>query len=252
MQNFIFDLQYFAEAETAADAAQSGAEINDGDADRTQTNTSLHEEFERLIGGEYKSEFDSRVQSIINRRFKEQKALTDKLNEYESGLNELYERYGVDSIASLNAAVSAESDVSASTEDADDVPYSALTDHRIEKTVRSWLDAEVEMKKTDPGFCLAYEIADERFQSMLKSGLAVSDAYRITHYDELIEAARNDATRQTVDTIRARGQRPAENGASSHRGVHTQVNVSSLTAAQRRDAAKRASHGESIDFRRYY
>ena len=53
--------------------------------------------FENLIKGEYKDEFDKRVQNIINKRFSSAKANEEKLNALNPMLDMLASKYGKDS-----------------------------------------------------------------------------------------------------------------------------------------------------------
>ena len=64
-------------------------------------------EFERLIKGEYKAEYDARVQDTIQRRLKSSKETVDKFNALSPTLELLAKKYGVDAgdIEGLNKAI---------------------------------------------------------------------------------------------------------------------------------------------------
>ena len=54
------------------------------------------ETFDDLVKGKYKADFDARVQSIVQNRLKASKGAEEKLGKYQSALQILGERYGVD------------------------------------------------------------------------------------------------------------------------------------------------------------
>ena len=93
----------------------------------------------------------------------------------------------------------------------------------------------------------------ERFLQLLSSGIDVENAYKVVHMDDLISGALeygvNKARNDTVQTIRARGLRPSENGASGAGAAVQHKDVASLTREERAQLMKRALRGESIDLK---
>ena len=96
------------------------------------------------------------------------------------------------------------------------------------------------------------ELKNENFAKMLRAGVSVSAAYQALHHDEIVAAesarAASDAERRITETIRARGERPGENGAQAEAGVTFKKDVSKLTRAERAEIAKRAMLGGKIEF----
>ena len=96
-------------------------------------------------------------------------------------------------------------------------------------------------------------VTGERFLQLLSSGIDVENAYKVVHMDDLISGALeygvNKARHDTVQTIKARGMRPSENGASGTGAAVQHKDVASLTKDERAQLMKRALRGESIDLK---
>ena len=75
-------------------------------------------------------------------------------------------------------------------------------------------------------------------------------AFRGAHaIEQALEYGVNKARNDTVQTIRARGLRPSENGASGAGAAVQHKDVASLTREERAQLMKRALRGESIDLK---
>ena len=112
-----FDIQRFAEggaaggaaaaAGSAADAGQPGEGAGAGaqsapnaaqtgqDATAGETPRDLKAEFDALVKGEYKGEFDARVQKIINQRFAKAKAAEEANGKMQAAMDVLAQRYSL-------------------------------------------------------------------------------------------------------------------------------------------------------------
>ena len=62
------------------------------------------------------------------------------------------------------------------------------------------------------------------------------------------QSAARAAEKQVVDTIRAKGARPAENGTAAQSAFTVKDDVSKLTREDRAEIARRAARGDSISF----
>ena len=187
-------------------------------------------EFEKLISEEYQKEFKEKILEILNDEtlsanddekentndiIKRIEALEEKLNALGENLNE-----GKNS--------------------------------HMEKTVKLWMDDASALKETYPDFDLQKESEREDFINLLKGGVNLKNAYLALHHDDILtealKKAKDDATKQAIDQIRIKSERPLENGTSGKIGSLFSQDVSRLTKAQREEIAKRVARGEIISF----
>ena len=75
-------------------------------------------------------------------------------------------------------------------------------------------------------------------------------AYEVSHFDEIKENLAQVSAQRTAkavtDNIRAKGNRPVENGTSSQGAISVKSNVESLTNKEIDELIKRAERGEII------
>lgn len=240
-----------------------------------KTPTDLNAEFEKLIKGQYKEQYDARMQDTIQKRLKGQRETVDKYNALTPTLEMLAKKYGVDAsdIEALNKAI------------ADDDSYyeaealekgisvkelknirkierenAALRQWKQEQQTRQnadrlyadWMSQAEKAKKVYPSFDMKTEMSNPKFLELLKNNIDVRTAYEVLHKDEIIPAAMQ-FTAKTVESklaksIAANGARPAENGMSSGAAAVVKSDVSQLTKEDRREIARRVARGEKIRF----
>jgi hypothetical protein len=127
-----------------------------------------------------------------------------------------------------------------------------LSQQRAEQQMQKW-DAEAQtLKGIYQNFDIHTEAQNPQFMSLLRSGVPMQTAYEVVHMDDIkagIQRMTASATeKQVTDNIRAKGQRPAENGTSSQSAFTVKDDVSKLSKADRRNIAVRSRRGESISF----
>ena len=237
--------------------------------------------FEARIKGEDKDLFDERVQRIINERFKNQKALEKDSADLKAArpvLELLAGKYGVkaDDLAGLQKAIEADNayyedealrrGVSVEQlkeikrlerENAEFKRAAAERERRTnaEKVYSTWMQQAEDAKRFYPGFDLQSELnADgtkDRFVALLRSGVDVKTAYEVIHKDELIGGAMQYAARvteqRTVENIRARGNRPRENGGGTAPAVIVKKDPKQFTRKDREEISRRVMRGERIE-----
>lgn len=237
--------------------------------------------FEARIKGEDKDLFDERVQRIINERFKGQKALEKDSADLKAArpvLELLAGKYGVkaDDLAGLQKAIEADNayyedealqkGVSVEQlkeikrlerENAEFKRVAAERERRTnaEKVYSTWMQQAEDAKRFYPGFDLQSELnADgtkDRFVALLRSGVDVRTAYEVIHKDELIGGAMQYAARvteqKTVENIRARGNRPRENGGGTAPAVIVKKDPKQFTKKDREEISRRVMRGERIE-----
>ncbi len=177
-------------------------------------------EFETLIKGKYKEAFDERVQSIINKRFKEIKKSEAKAEKRPSapaskeGLSPTEIKANKDTDYALEAA---------------EIVAMGYKDFHLEK-----------------------EMENPTFKALLDGGVDLLTAYQALHIDEIMDTSvrfgAEKAAKQMADSIRFKVARPSENGLYDRTGFGTRKGVSSLTPKQRRELARRALMGENVGF----
>ncbi|MGM9550238.1 MAG: hypothetical protein ACI3V5_10415 [Faecousia sp.] len=232
-------------------------------------------EFEKLIKGQYKQQYDARVQDTIRKRLSGTKETVDKFNALQPTLEMLAKKYGVDA-----------SDVSALTKaiEEDDAYYQeealakGLTVPQLKELKKmereneglrrqmqeqqrqenagrlyaSWMNQAEEARKVYPSFDLRAEMENPKFMDLLRSNIDVRTAYEVLHKDEIIPAAMQ-FTAKTVEAklakkIAAGGTRPAENAIGSGAAAVVKSDVSQLSRADRQEIIRRVQRGERIRF----
>jgi hypothetical protein len=242
-------------------------------------------EFERLIKDKYKAYYDEKVQGHIKERFKASKQAEARMQKTIDGMQPvmqmLAEKYHADpgDVEAISKAIQEDSsyyeDEAAergmSVEQLkefkrisrENAALRAAEEQRQEKAGQQeamlrWQQQSENVAQKYPGFQGLEEEANdpvtgERFLQLLSSGIDVENAYKVVHMDDLISGALeygvNKARHDTVQTIKARGMRPSENGASGTGAAVQHKDVASLTKDERAQLMKRALRGESIDLK---
>lgn len=237
--------------------------------------TDLNAEFEALIKGKYKDQYNSRVSNTVRERVKNSSEIVSKYEALAPTLQMLGKKYGVDAsdIKALNKAI--EEDDSYYEDEALEkgVTVEQLKEwKKIErenselkaqmaeqerrdnanKLVATWMSQAESVKAVYPSFNLEAEIANPKFAELLKNNIDVRTAYEVVHKDEILPAAMQFAAKQAevklANNIRANANRPTENGLASQSGVEVVTDVSKLSPKQRAEYAERAMRGERITF----
>lgn len=268
------DTQQGKAGEVAEDAAKKGS---DAGSRQQQAKTETPEEraarYKAMVEGEFKDLFTAHTQRIIDQRFKETRGLQENLTAQQPVMDFLMSKYQAEDPQALMAAMQADDSLWQAMADAEGKTVeqfradwqadrqrkameAELNQYRGEQFVRQqmerWEGEAKELQKVYPDFDLETEVQDRDFQRLLRSGVPMRMIYEVKHMNDIISTAQKTAAdereKAVTEAIRARGGRPAENGASAQNGVTTGVDVSKLTREQRADIAKRAARGENITF----
>ncbi len=188
-------------------------------------------EFEALIENEYKEQFTKKVQKIISKRLREVKTVKEEKDTFtEEKKIELIKRL-LSENRELKKRFEAEK-------------HDTEIKGRAEELKRQ----VEETRKAYPEFNFEEEIKNPEFTRLLKAGVKVKDAYEVINIDTIIERNSKNAEKKVVDSIRAKANRPTENGSEGGSGILLAGNASKLTKKERADLAKRAAKGEKISF----
>jgi hypothetical protein len=235
----------------------------------------LNAEFEKLIKGQYKEQYDSRVQDTIQKRLKSSKETVDKYNALTPTLELLAKKYGVDAtdIEALNKAIEEDDSFFEEEALAKGLTVQQLKEYRkmerenanlkaqmqeqqtkenANKLYAGWMNQAEEAKKVYPSFDLKTEMNNPKFLELLRSNIDVRTAYEVIHKDEIISGAMQ-FTAKTVEQkiankIAANGSRPSENGMRSQSASVVKSDVSQLSKADRAEIIRRVQRGEKIRF----
>lgn len=241
----------------------------------TEAQPDPNAEFEKLIKGQYKEQYDARVQDTIQKRLKGSKETVDKYNALAPTLEILANKYGVDAadIEALNKAIQ-EDDAffeeealkrGMSVQDLKSIRkmerenadlkrqmQEKETKEKADKLYSQWLQQEQDTKKVYPSFNMQAEMQNPRFVDLLKSNIDVKTAYEVLHKDEIIPAAMQFTAKaveqKLTNKIIANGARPTENGMSSQGAAVVKSDVSQLSKADRAEIIRRVQRGEKIRF----
>lgn len=230
--------------------------------------------FEDLIKGQYKDQFQNKVQSILDRRFRTMNDQKAQIDAYKGVIDPLMEIYGTKDMADLRKAILKDNgrieqlaDEAGMSVDQylayqetmrQNAQYQAAEQERIaqeesDRIYQDWMQQAQEMKDDYPDFDLEAEVENPAFVDLIKNpNIDIRTAYEALHLNEIMrgtashvaEAVRNN----TVNTIRARGLRPSENGLSEQPGIVRKTDASKLSKADRAEIARRVARGESISF----
>lgn len=254
--------------------------VQNANAQETDVGTEdLSAEFEELIKGKYKDQYNAKMSDTVQKRLKgtkEQAAEQEaRLESLKPVLELLGKKYGVDATDAEALIKAVEEDDSYFEEEALElgVPVEQLkqfkkterenaelkrqmeeisTKENAAKIYQGWLDQAEEAKNFFPSLDLETEMQNPEFVNLLRNNVSVKAAYQVIHQDEIMRGAMQ-YTAKTIENkltnnIIANGQRPTENGNSSQSASVIKSDVSQLTKADRQEIIRRVARGEKIRF----
>lgn len=254
-------------AEGAA-GSTTGAEST---AEQSQVET-----FDDLIKGRYKQDFDAKVQSIINKRFKGAREAEASMNKLSQGISALGTYYGLDAespdfLDKLNSRIMDdeklyEKEAAESGMNVDDVKRirrmemenRALKlqtrrdaeERQMQEFYSGVIKQVPDVQKVYPQFDIDTEMANEQFFNLVRNGVGLRNAYEVIHGSEL-QAARDaiiaqKAQEQLSNSVRANGMRPNEVNHNSAPDFGR--DIKNMTRAEVKQIIRRAERGEVVKF----
>lgn len=274
-------------SEPAEEAASQPDPVGDEaqEAQDNPTEPTKKASFDDLIKGDYKDDFQARVDKVVNARFAKERAAQEqhaKFTETVSPLlTTLAARYGkeVDDIKGISDALESDNAYFASKAEemgisVDDyrrqvdmqkqmVSYQQMQQQmrkmqadqerqqRIAEIHGKWARETEETQKLYPSFDFDAENQSEDFRKLLEAGVSVKAAYEVVHKDELLSGAIGYAVaetkKRTAKDIAARGNRPMENGASGQAAQVSAFDYDKLSRRAKDEMEKRAMRGEKVN-----
>ncbi len=282
MENLNLELTMFdGEAPAMVDSAPENNIAADAQPPEAETTAPIdladqkNAEFEKLIKGEYRDQFEQRIKDNLKRRFKESSSLKQRISQSDEIINMLKIKYGInengleglaDAIKNDNGFLKEEAQrqgiepdilqklrtLEFENESMKRQIEEGLEERKLRETVDSWITDAKDLSESYPDFDLELEAQNPRFYNLLKSGLDLKSAYYATHHEDIVkkmmQKASEEASVKITDSIRARGTRPNENGLSGRSTAIIKTDVSKLTPKERAEIAKRVMRGEEISF----
>ena len=257
-------------------AGEAGGVASEGTPETAEGNDQVAAEdkakaFEELIKGEYKDEFNQRVNGIVSRRFRNQKDSEAELGKYTKLADLLGQRYGTTDPDELYTSIDADDSLiedkayeqgltveqyrklqslSRENEQFKAEQERAEEEAAIQEIYQKWEAEAEEARKNFPNLDLEEECENNAFCALLENGFTVEQAYKAIHQDDIITAmmseAASKAKQETVDNITSRGHRPPENGVKVTAGKESHFDVSSLTNEEIDEIKARVMRGERI------
>lgn len=299
MKRFKLNIQFFGEGAGTGASAGTGAEgsgaetgsidlasqgsANNGDnvdvtepqGETAKTPQQRQEDFEALIRGEYREEFQKRTQRIIDKRFKQQGELENTLKSHDELLTVLAQKYGVDSRDAKAIMDAINKDDSFYEQEALDKGLSVKQLKEIKQLERDnaslrkaqeeaeskrhtdqiyseWLNESEELKNKYglDSFNLESEIQNPEFIKLLAGGISLESAYKAIHFDDMVGGAmaHTAATvkEKMANNIASRSGRPAENGVSSPSTSNFKTDVNKMTKADRAKIMREVQKGANV------
>lgn len=234
--------------------------------------------FEDLIKGEYKADFDARVQDIIRSRFKQNGEMEERLNSLNPLLEGLGRLHNIDpsdiqqltdvvlnndalyeeeamergmSIEALKAVKQMERE----NETLKQREQQSIAETRMREHFDKLAKQADEAKQLYPGLDLMAEMQDPTFARLTAPGVGVDvrTAYEVVHRDQLrgaeMQFAAQKSAERMANAVRANGMRPVENGMNSQQTASpVKTDPRTLTKADRAEIKRRVANGEKIVF----
>ncbi len=261
--------------EAASDHPKSGTDV------KTETQKAEKPTFEDLIKGEYKSDFDARVDGIVKNRLKNAKQAEEQLKSHEPLLQMLAEKYGADAADVKSLMKALEEDDSFYEEEAikkgmsvkdlreikkmqrenaelksviDQANRRQEEEHQAKAIYSDWLKQSEALKQKFPSFNLEAEMQNPEFvQAMNVRGMTVEKAFMLAHLNEiqpqLMQMTAEKVEQKVVNRIKARNERPAENGTAAYNAsVIRKADPRQLDKNDLAEIERRVRAGERISF----
>lgn len=260
-------------ADTSGEATGNSADTGAGTGEQVVMDAAKarKEEFERLIGTDYKDLYAEKTQKLIDRRFKQTKELEDKERKLRPILERLSAKYGESDPDKLLAALDDDDSyyeqeavergmtvdqlkqfkrIERENEAFRQAAEEQQRQNAVRETYSEWMQQADALKEVYPDFDLQTECQNDTFLQLLQSNIDMQTAYEVIHRDEMMRQTLAGAVQKTresvVRDIQARGMRPTENGLTSTAAAVTKTDVSKMTKAEREEIEKRVLRGERI------
>ena len=238
------------------------------------TAADLNAEFDALIKGKYKDQYNARMKDTIQKRLRGPSEAAEKYKALTPVLEMLAQRYGVDASDTEALTTAISDDDSFYEDEAFERGMTVSQLKQIKKVERenavlrrqqqererqqagqrqyeAWLKQAETAKLRYPNLDLAAEIQNEKFLDLLRSNVDVEAAYKVIHMDDIVSGAMEAAVRTATDkvsqSVAANAARPSENG-SGQSAATVKPDVSQLSRKDIDEVFRRVARGEKVSF----
>lgn len=249
-----------------------GTEAEDNkEEDSNKEERNFDEEFDNLIKGDYKKQYDDRVHKNIAGKVAQINKLKAQNDSYAPIIRELSMKYNIQD-GNLDSILNA---IQKDTKSYEDEAYEknmsvdeVIHLKRIEaenrefkrqameaqnralmtEQINKWVDDAHKFSEMNPAFDFQKETQNQQFVELLKAGIDVKTAYNVMHINEIVDSAGQVKERETIDRIKSRNSRPDEltKGLTSKVAVKNDVN--SFTDEDFERVKQLAAQGKRIVF----
>ncbi len=264
--------------EKPATKAKGKEEASQVGADKKAAEETPQQKFAKMIGkdGEFHDVYGEMVSKAVNERFKNQADLQGQVNQMNSAIAPLMQKYGLEAgdIEGLTQAIAEDDDLyRAGAEEKglslEQYKYNmrleqdAARGRQIEEAYRQkqqqaqmfegWKQQADEFKQTLPNFDLDAEIhTNPRFLALLSGGASVGEAFAATHASEIFNGYQKEVQAQAqadvISDIHRQAARPPEGALSHSPATQTRFDPSKLKGEDIDEILKRVENGEVLNF----
>ena len=190
-----------------------------GETEQTDEPRDKSLDFNELINGEYKAEFQSAIENVLSKRLKNSNKRLAQSEQYKTRLEPLIDylakKYSVDDPSDVDAIINAAQNEYFEENDSTEIEF--------QNQFNNWLTQADDLKQKYPSFDFNYESTNEatgeQFRKLLNSGIDVETAFTVIHKNEIMggamQYAYKTAKQEMADARTSRFNRPSENGTSS-------------------------------------
>lgn len=284
---FKLNLQHFSEGapeegegtgEGTVDAAQEepvvlyGKQKETGDEEETPPEEPPKPTFDELIEGDYKEDFNKKMQSIVQNRIRNVKGSEESLRALEPVLQSLAEKYGVEDSTDIKSLVEAfTNDDSLYEEEAQERGIDVETLKNIKRLERQNAEFAREMERREketenaqawqevlrqaeeakeiyPSLDIEEEMRNDDFAHLVAADVPVKTAFEVVHHDELqamsAKVIADQTARRVANSVKANRKRVGEGQGTTP--VVVKKDFTKLTDEERDDVYERVMAGEEI------
>lgn len=243
-----------------------------------ETAQPVEEDFESLIKGKYKDQFDAHVRTIMDGRFKKANEESARLEKMQRAMELMGRKYNVDTSDTDALITAIEDDDSLYEDEAIERGMSVESLKAIKKLeqdnermraqqqrsaqeqmVRDHLNRlgqeASQLKQLYPDFDLQRELQNPMFARLTGPGqnIPLRTAYEVVHRDEMRGAEMQFAAQKSLEraatSIRSNRARPSETAMKGNQGNNTvKTDPRELTKEDRAEIRRRVQRGEKIRF----
>ena len=275
--------QFDGEGEGAeSTGVQAGTESKAQDTDNSQVaaeesetetpSEDLEKEFDKLIKGKYKEQYNARQQKAIKSRFQETESTKQELQAAAKLRDTIALRYGLENASTDDIIAAVQKDESFLEEAAAKAGLSteqyrslATMQQRAVNAERA-LEEEHKAKLRDdfsrklqadiakcqkmfPDFDFETECAEnEQFKSLIRDGYDMTKAYQFVHMDQLVAdgmaMAAHKGAENTAKAVKNNLRRPNEAGVGNHAAATVSVDFSKMSDDEFRTYQEKLMSGE--------